>query len=104
MNCTFEADTTSVQTGVKNTHKTTNKEQSIHFGVFFQHYPFKWEESNKVEYLHCWLSTDPNKSTYKIIHKTQQTEISQVTGINDDGTGCGTRCTDRDELFKVQIT
>lgn len=73
MNCTFEADTTSVKTGVQNT-QTTDKDQSVHFGVFVLNVIPSNKESNKVEYLHCWPSTDPDKSTYKIIHKTEQKE------------------------------
>lgn len=60
--------------------------------------------SNKRNPTRSYICTVEIQQIHINPHKTQQKEqISPVTGLND-GTGCGTRCTDRDELFKVQIT
>lgn len=92
-----------MQKVVKNTHKTNAYKNNPHTLVFsFNIIPSNERNLTRSNTCTVDLPTDPKKSTYKIIHKTQQEEgISCVTGIND-WTGCCTRCSDRVELFKVQ--
>lgn len=83
-------------------HKTTDKKKNPYTLVLSFNIIPSNKNSTRLNTCTVDLKIDATQPTNKIIDKNNQTKtFFHVTRIND-GTDCGTTCTDTNELFKVQ--